>query len=142
MSALLNCAQTAGAVKKNIAKVNFPRIIVSPSKLRRTPTLEGMQFLHNWLKIFDFRPQGTCPIDLRFSRLRVSYSDPQRNALESGLPRKSRSGGQSAVAGEIVTLRPIETKALESAKRVTASVARSFGDRSNRRQDRDRVADS
>ncbi len=51
MSALLNCAQTAGAVNKNIAKVNFPRIMVSPSKLRRTPTLGWMQFLHNWFKL-------------------------------------------------------------------------------------------
>jgi hypothetical protein len=41
MSALLNCAQTAGAVNKNIAKVNFPRIIVFSSKLRRTPTWVG-----------------------------------------------------------------------------------------------------
>jgi hypothetical protein len=52
MSALLNCAQTAGAVNKNIAKVNFPKIMVSPSELRRTPTLAWMLFLHNWFKIF------------------------------------------------------------------------------------------
>jgi len=53
MSSLLYCAQTEGAVSKNIAKVNLPRIIVSPSKLHRTATLGWMQSLHNRIKIFD-----------------------------------------------------------------------------------------
>jgi hypothetical protein len=50
MSALLNCAQAAGAVNKHIAKVNLPRIMVSPFKLRRTHTLGWMQFLNNSFK--------------------------------------------------------------------------------------------
>ncbi len=54
MSALLYCAQTAGAVIKNIAKVNLPRIMVSPSKLVRTPTLGWMQHLCNCFKTCDF----------------------------------------------------------------------------------------
>src|SRR5690242_4365879 len=57
MSALLYCAQTAGAVNKHIAKVNLPSIIVSPSKLRKTPTLWWMQFLCNWFKIDRPKPE-------------------------------------------------------------------------------------
>src|SRR5258708_8269571 len=73
MSVLLYCAQTAGAANRNIAKVNLPRIMVSPSKLRTTPTLGWMQFLHKWFKI--------CRLDVvklappLWTKRRVAISD-------------------------------------------------------------------
>jgi hypothetical protein len=53
MSALLNCAQAAGADNKHIAKVTFPRIMVSPFQAAQNPTPGWMQILHNRLRRFE-----------------------------------------------------------------------------------------